>query len=105
MIRHWSREYMRNVLTYDLGGKGTGGGQSLCGTSWDECADFPLPNGKVLSVMFSMDDGVAEIGLFFHGETSEEIMRYEGEPLKVLEALVTELVALGYKKPERGHRA
>ncbi|GGK39610.1 hypothetical protein GCM10008955_36790 [Deinococcus malanensis] len=98
-IYPWNRDLLRHILTHDPGGEGTGGGQTMCGTGWDECADFTLPDGRCISVMFSVDDSTATIGVFDHAASDPTLLRYEGEPAEALTVLIDSLVALGHSLP------
>lgn len=95
-IQTWNRDTLRHIFTYDLGGIDTGGGQTMDGTGWDECADFMLPDGRCISVMFSMDDMTAHLGMFDHAAADSTLLRCEGEPAEVFKVLTANLVALGY---------
>lgn len=98
-LHHWDRDTLHLLLTHTLGGTGTGGGQTMDGTGWDECADFLLPDGRWISVMFEMDGPTAYVGMFDHEAADWELLRYEGTPQEVLDVLTTNLVALGYPLP------
>ncbi|GGK34890.1 hypothetical protein GCM10008955_31040 [Deinococcus malanensis] len=69
------------------------------GTGWDECADFHLPNGREISVMFEVDDMTAYLGMFDYAASEPTLLRYEGAPAEVLAILTANLVALGYPLP------
>lgn len=98
-ITSWDRSTLRHILTHNLGGESTGGGQTMDGTGWDECADFLLPNGREISVMFEIDEMTAHLGMFDYAASERTLLRYEGEPAEVLAVLTANLEALGYPLP------